>query len=472
MIGALPSARSGEVLPEKRSYGSDYPFRNVGQLSGVQTTGVNPALISAAYGGFSNVWGAQVMPFTDETFASWPVSGAEMKSHYKAILQRIPFAAVEDELTQRFPLLVSSGGLPPLGERTERVLDRYRRQRRTLAKHGVTVGRARLAMNAAPCIRCGMCMTGCPRNLIYSASQTFDAWHRDGDVTYRSGYEVQRVEEVDDRVTVFLRDVGSGRCEKLEARTVFVACGTMGSTRLMGSSLGLFGLESTIQEAAQIVLPMISRRPTHDPRGQEDFTLNQFNIFLDVGPESRDAMLFHYYGYNPSFIGALPPLLRTAPMGRALAGLLRRLSVSLGYLPSWASPRLLFKIEEPSDSGRLSGISLRHEEWDWRHSLMLRQGLMKLLRAGRALDLWPVLPQLAMASSGKSYHWGGSFPHEGPARGRFTSDRLGRVAPFKRVHLVDASVFPNVPATTFTLTIMANAHRISSEVLQAGSDVA
>jgi choline dehydrogenase-like flavoprotein len=30
---------------------------------------------------------------------------------------------------------------------------------------------------------------------------------------------------------------------------------------------------------------------------------------------------------------------------------------------------------------------------------------------------------------------------------------------------VDASVFPNVPATTFTLTIMANANRIATEAM-------
>jgi choline dehydrogenase-like flavoprotein len=29
-----------------------------------------------------------------------------------------------------------------------------------------------------------------------------------------------------------------------------------------------------------------------------------------------------------------------------------------------------------------------------------------------------------------------------------------------RVHVVDASVLPSVPATTITYTIMANAHRI------------
>ena len=48
----------------------------------------------------------------------------------------------------------------------------------------------------------------------------------------------------------------------------------------------------------------------------------------------------------------------------------------------------------------------------------------------------------------------------------FSSDRLGRVGSWERIHLVDASVFPTVPAMTFGLTVMANAHRIASESLE------
>ena len=33
----------------------------------------------------------------------------------------------------------------------------------------------------------------------------------------------------------------------------------------------------------------------------------------------------------------------------------------------------------------------------------------------------------------------------------------------KRIHCIDASVLPSIPATTITLTIMANAYRIGSE---------
>jgi choline dehydrogenase-like flavoprotein len=89
--------------------------------------------------------------------------------------------------------------------------------------------------------------------------------------------------------------------------------------------------------------------------------------------------------------------------------------------------------------------------------------------AAPTLDLWPVLPALSMSAPGKSYHWGSTFPHaagtRGGTRGRLDSDLLGRVEPWRRIHLIDAAVFPTVPATTFTLTVMANAHRIAEQIL-------
>ena len=48
------------------------------------------------------------------------------------------------------------------------------------------------------------------------------------------------------------------------------------------------------------------------------------------------------------------------------------------------------------------------------------------------------------------------------------SDRLGRVSHFSKIHMVDGTVLPSLPATTITYTIMANAYRIGSEVGELG----
>jgi choline dehydrogenase-like flavoprotein len=51
--------------------------------------------------------------------------------------------------------------------------------------------------------------------------------------------------------------------------------------------------------------------------------------------------------------------------------------------------------------------------------------------------------------------------------GPFQTDLLGRPTGFSQVHVVDASVFPSLPATTITLSVMANAHRIGSAALES-----
>jgi hypothetical protein len=57
---------------------------------------------------------------------------------------------------------------------------------------------------------------------------------------------------------------------------------------------------------------------------------------------------------------------------------------------------------------------------------------------------------------------GGSFPMSAVPRG-FQTDVLGRLPGWERVHAVDATVFPSIPATTITLSAMANAHWIGWE---------
>lgn len=456
-------------IPEKRSYGSNYPFRNVAQLDGV--TGVNnvtKSVISAAYGGFSNLWGSQLMPFAASVFATWPVRASEIQPHYEAILREIPFAGEDDDLAHRFPLMGFPSPLPEMSVRSRWVLDAYARHRPALNGLGITMGKARLAFEAARCVRCGLCMTGCPYGLIYSASQTFDALRRANRVTYYDGLMALEVSEVSHKAVVIAKQLRTGRMHRFEADRVYIACGAIGTTRLVANSLGLFDVQLALGESQQFALPMLSHKPTDDPRRQASFTLNQFNMVVALDQSGVDVSQLHFYTFNTAFIDALPSLLRAGSAEYVRRQLLRRLSVVLGYLPSWRSPRLLVRVRRATSREDLPPLHMSNETPPPGRAPMLRVVLTRLARASRLLDLYPMLPMLRLSAGGKSYHFGGSFPHNENASARFDSDRLGRVAPWRRVHLVDASVFPNIPAMTFTLTIMANAHRIASESLELG----
>ena len=462
-IAAQPVATEGGGLPQKRSYGSDFAFRDVGQLTGLSAADdVNAAVISAAYGGYSNVWGAQVMPFAASVLEQWPVTYSQLVPHYTRILERIPFIAEEDDLATLFPLLAPAAPLPHVSRRTEWVLAAYDRHRARLRRRGLTLGRARLAVDGARCMGVGLCLTGCPYSLIYSAAQTLDELRRSGRITYRRGLTALSVSEEGSIATVRARD-SAGVIHRFDADRIYIACGAVSSTRLALTSLGRFDQEVEMLESRQFTLPFLSVRPTPDLQAEGRFTLNQFNMTVDADDRGYDLSQLHFYTYNPAFEDALPRPLRATSAAGLRRQLLRRLCVALGYLPSWRSPRIRLRAYPPGSPGALAALDISSGPAPAEGRAMLRTIMKEVTFAAPLLDLYPLLPFLSTSAPAKSYHVGGSFPHASKGTSIFSSDRLGRVGGWRRIHLVDAAVFPSIPATTFTLTVMANAHRIASE---------
>lgn len=462
-LSRQPVAEARGELPQKRLFGSDFPFRDLGQLNALTAEpGGNRLSVSGAFGGFSNAWGSQVMPFSQPTLDAWPIGYDAMLPHYRAMLQHIPFTGADDDYSEWFPLLADADPLPRLAAPSAAVLSRYSRHRTAIRRRGVTIGMARLAMDSPRCIECGLCLTGCPYGLIYASSHTLAPLVERGDVTYRSGLLVLRTGEDEKSPWIEARDLRTGEIEMLRTDRVLLACGGLGSTRVALNSIRRQSRRVTLQESVQLVLPFLSGRAHRDPRTYSTFTLNQFNMLIEYGRRGLDLAQIHLYPYNPAFEDALPgPLKKTEAVSRPI---LKRVVAGLGYLPSWASPR----VEVAVDAG--TGDALPPVHLKARANSATKGALMrvvgKMLAVAPALDLWPVIPSLRLSGPAKSYHFGGSFPHVAgaPREGRFESDALGRPREWRRIHLIDASVFPSVAATTFTLTVMANAHRIASAI--------
>jgi choline dehydrogenase-like flavoprotein len=90
---------------------------------------------------------------------------------------------------------------------------------------------------------------------------------------------------------------------------------------------------------------------------------------------------------------------------------------------------------------------------------VVRRVVRKLLWQAPRLGALPLPMLLQLGKPGRSFHAGGSFPMRSNP-GSFETDIWGRPAGWRRVHAVDATVLPSIPATTITLTVMANAYRI------------
>ena len=109
---------------------------------------------------------------------------------------------------------------------------------------------------------------------------------------------------------MLVRSTRTDEVELVGADRIFVACGGIGTTRLVLGSLGLFDRVVHLQESVQFVLPALSIRPVPDPRLSRNFTLNQFNLLYDDTGEGLDLGLVHFYEYNPAFLGSIPGPIR------------------------------------------------------------------------------------------------------------------------------------------------------------------
>jgi choline dehydrogenase-like flavoprotein len=130
-----------------------------------------------------------------------------------------------------------------------------------------------------------------------------------------------------------------------------------------------------------------------------------------------------------------------------------------GYLHSSQSGRLAIELRRlPSGDDLLHVSAIEQPETRRQIGALIR----KLFTMAGDLRAVPMPSQLRVGAPGRGFHGGGSLPMRRQPQGLET-DLVGRPAGLRRIHAVDSSIFPSIPATTITLTAMANAHRIGDE---------
>jgi choline dehydrogenase-like flavoprotein len=445
----------------KQLFGSDVAFEDAGVLPVTADPGVR-ARPSYALGGLSNVWGAGILPYGERDLEGWPLTAGDLRAHYRAVLDFIPYAAEEDELAQRYPICAQPDGPLLRSEAGERLLARMRAHAPALARAGYHFGASRLAVRvghpapAAGCVYVGRCLDGCPYRHIYSASQTIEALYREGLIEYRPGLHVDRVFESDGGVTVQASSLDGGPGATLHGRRAFVAAGAVSTTAVLQRS-GLLGARAEIRDSQTVFLPFAWIAPAGRTGREPGHTLAQAFLVLDDPAVSSEPVHISLYTYNDGLSDrarAAHPRVSSL-LGPGLEAIIRRLVVGICFFHSHDSHAIESVWDEASASIRLKPIINRETGG------VLRRLHRSLARSLTPLGLVPLSPLAEVAPPGGGYHYGGSVPMRRQP-GADEADPLGRPVPAQRVHVVDSSCFPTVPGSTITLTAMANAHRIAT----------
>jgi choline dehydrogenase-like flavoprotein len=448
-------------IPLKLVFGSDFPYRETEEKIPWRNhgTGLKPSL---ALGGLSNVWGAAMLPYRDADIADWPIKNSDLAPHYRAVAGFTGLAAQRDDLEEIFPMHCEQPGDLRMSRQADLLFGNLNKHRDALRDRGWRFGRARVAVRAADttagggCIHCGFCMYGCPYGCIYNSADTVRELHAEKNFTYLRDVIVTAVREKSEKVfiTGFHRETRETLA--FEADRVYLAAGVIPTAQILLRSQNAFDQPLLLRDSQYFLFPLLLGCRTPGVQTEALYTLSQLFIELDRPDISRHGVHLQLYTYS-DIIGqavrqSLGPLKMFAPQ------IEERMIIVQGYLHSDESQTIEMELKRDGEKDFL--------QLDARPNPATRPAVKKVLREllsqTRRLGGVVVPPMLQLAEPGRGFHCGGSLPMRA-APGRFESDSLGRPHGWSRVHAVDASVLPAVPATTITFSVMANAHRIGWE---------
>jgi choline dehydrogenase-like flavoprotein len=447
-------------IPLKLAYGSDYPYREADIHLPADYHGV-ALRPSMGRGGFSAVWGAAMMPYSQTDTAGWPVGSDALAQHYSAVSKLTGLSAVHDDLEAIFPLHATETPALAMSRQAKLLYDRLAKSRTQLKTAGIHFGQARVAVKAGEngCVYCGLCMYGCPYGFIYNSEQTLSGLKQQAGFTYCPDRVVTRLEEKGGEVRIQGYHRASREAFEISADRVYLATGVVATAKIVLQSLGLYDRTLHLKDSQYYLFPLLLTRSGGDVRRESLHTLSQMFIEIFDPQVTPRSVHLQVYSYSDLIGQAVrQPFGPLAGMMEWFARLLeKRLLIVQGYLHSDHSSRIALRLKKGGPDRLLLEAELNPEVRP-----AIRRVLRKLRRHARQFGAWPLSPMLQVAEPGRGFHNGGSFPmRHNP--GELETDALGRLPGWRRIHIVDASVLPDVPATQITFSVMANAHRIAWE---------
>ena len=449
------------ISPKLRIPQYEYVFEEFNSVNKILSSGFS-AVGSLAKGGLSNAWGCGVAALSEEEACAFPFEYSEIVESYERVGRRIGISgSSNDDLRGYFG--VDEYSMPPIAmdELHSYLYEKYQLKRKKINAFGAEIGRSRVAAlsmdhgGRLACNLSGNCLWGCSRKSLYSAVEDLDLLRRYSNFKEISGLYVDELIRVQGAGCISGKLTATNERVKYAAKYIVLAAGTLASTRLVLSAIGMkksIRMLSSPTAAFMITIPkkIGLLRKSSFGLGQMSYVLNLNGNIKAFGSTFSTAGIPVY-----EFLKFLPLHKRFGV--DFLRTLLNSCLVGNLFLPGSLSE---VKVQLQSDGFlKIDGeySNLVPELWD-----EARKKLVKLYWMMGAI----LLPgSFSVGSVGADIHYSGTFPmKQNPIFGETTS--MGEVFGLDGVYVVDGSCLPVLSEKSHTLTIMANADRIGRKLAQ------
>ncbi|MET3889509.1 hypothetical protein ABIE41_000585 [Bosea sp. OAE506] len=374
------------------------------------------AIGSLASGGLSNAWGCGVARYDRDEMAAFPFPHADLDASFAVVSRRVGLSGKsDDDLSGYFGLDDWADPAPPLDENAQLLMQRYDAKHRDTGLQGLRLGRARLALLASDradrraCNLSGLCLWGCARGALYSASQELPGLARAG-ARLRKGFVVDHLEAIEGGWRIHGFERGPRARSTIDTRRVVLAAGTLATTAIALRTMRRFESPQRIMSNPTTAFLLWRRGlPGRPPRPGPAFAQ------LSFAHRSAAGYLAHGALFSPGHLPAFE-FIKHIPTSRAAARLAWRLLnsatlVGNAFLPARLTqhsaalrPDGTLHIIGKAEDGLPAAIA--DIARDWR-------------KAASQLGFLVMPGSFAMGQLGSDIHYAGTLPMRGkPSRRR------------------------------------------------------
>ena len=448
------------VSPKLRVPSLAYVFDQFNEVNRVKTENFI-TIGSLATGGLSNAWGCGVACLSSTELRGLPFPSSEMVDSYAAVAKRVGISGgVSDDLSDYFGL--DKWTQPPvkLDKLHSHLLERYSHKSLKKVFQNFKMGRSRLAIiskdhnGREACNSDGNCFWGCAKRSMYSAVDELNVLKKFPNFKIQNGFIVENIVQEDGYWRLEAKCVEDNGMHSLNGKKIFIAAGTIASTRLVLKTLRYhdpISMLSCPTAAFMVWFPQFLGRKL-----EPSLCLGQLAFTLQVSKE-----VSAYGATLPASCVPMSEYIRHLPFTQNNSITIMRHLVSSCIIGSTFLPGVYGKSQVQLD--KMESLNFTIEDNPDKKFLM-NKAKSVLSYSFRQMGGFLLPRGFKEGGPGSDIHYSGTLPmNENPRSGETTP--LGEIPMLKGVHVIDGSCLPFLLEKPHTLTIMANADRIAKKII-------
>jgi hypothetical protein len=426
---------------------------------------------SLAYGGLGSAWGLGCCQFSEKEIEMAGLNYNEMTNAYQWVSDRIGISSQWDDIS-KYTIGKLENLQPPLkvDGNANGIYETYQRKKKRLNQRGFFMGRTALAAITQE-------MNG---RKPYSFHDT-DFYSDKEESAYRPWITINKLKgsslfhlqknafvisfsEKENKIEVCYLNTESGERNIVFAKNLILACGTLGTARIVLRSFNAYDHKLPILCNPYSYIPCLQFRMLGKSLAKEISGFSQLSLFHDPKQDNLDVAMASIYSYRSLMLFRIA---KEAPVnfydGRIIINyLMPALSIMGIHHPESYSQGKYIQLRKNTDT--VTGDELHAEymlnEIEEMKGLNREREFKKVMRE---LGCWPI--KRVDPGMGSSIHYAGCLPFSKKEK-PFTLSRDGRLHSTKNVFVADGSGFTYLPAKGLTFSLFANAHYVAKNVLK------